>query len=57
VDEYGEEHSLPELVALVDAKRDARNKHATYMAEHYPPGTSDDWLDEEGHSFSGGDFS
>ena len=48
-DEYGREVSLEELKALVEAKKGGRN-HAV----EYP---RDNWLDEEGYSFSGYEFS
>jgi hypothetical protein len=61
-DEYGEVVSLEQFAALVERKRSAPSNHTTYCRasdtlwtrEH---GFRDCWLDEEGHSFSGGDFS
>lgn len=54
-DEYGSDVTLEDFKKLVENKRSAKNNHASYCKIHYP--TSDDWLDEEGNSFSAGDFS
>lgn len=49
-DEYGREISLEDFKANVEAKRNGK-KHSA----HYPG--PDNWIDEEGHSFSGYEFS
>lgn len=49
VDEYGRVVPLDEFEKLVAAKKDGSN-HAI----NYPSGS---WLDQEGHGFSGGEFS
>jgi hypothetical protein len=50
LDEYGREISLEDFKAIVELKRDENRNHA----RDYPDGS---WLDPDGHSFSGHDFS
>jgi len=58
VDEYGDPHTLADLQALVLLKKDAKNNHCDYCHEHHPgPIAEGTWKDEEGNSFSSGDFS
>lgn len=57
VDEYGQRHTFEEFEKLIEGKRDQPNNHAAQVAS----GKINDkygahWLDEEGHSFSEGEF-
>lgn len=67
-DEYGRRHDTEEFIATaesVPAKR--RRQHYDYCAEHHPPGAigyrekavapDGEWLDADGYSFYGGEFS
>ena len=51
-DEYGNKVTLEEFSSFVDMKRKEPRNHAL-MFLHY----GNEWVDEEGHSFSGGEFS
>lgn len=62
-DEYGDDQTAEQMVALVEGKRKAPNNHTIYMNTEYrkinswyrPDGTQY-WLDQYGNSFSLGDF-
>ncbi len=60
-DEYGETVPLNEFQLMVEQKRNAKKCHATYCLEghspYYHPTPEQEWLDQDGHSFSLGDFS
>jgi hypothetical protein len=57
-DEYGEDVTLEQFVALVESKRNEPNNHALYVrARRGRYGDVDDYLDEDGHSFSPREFS
>jgi hypothetical protein len=56
--EYGEQVTLDDFRALVESKRTEELNHTTYCREHHPEYAERDcWLDEEGHSFSAGEWS
>ncbi len=54
--EYGEEESAQEFFSLVESKRDGKN-HAEYINNDYTYMDHGDYVDEEGYSFSPGEFS
>jgi hypothetical protein len=54
-DEYGDEVSLDEFMALVEMKKGEKRNHTIYCRTHHPG--LDNWLDADGHSFSAGEFS
>jgi hypothetical protein len=61
-DEYGCTVPLDDLRALIESKRTAQHNHTTYCRSSNDPwtrlyGNEECWLDEEGNSFSGRDFS
>jgi len=57
-DEYEKEIPEKELIKLVEEKKDSKFNHTIYCKEHYPEHADRDcWVDEEGNSFSEGDFS
>lgn len=53
--EYGDVVTLDEFKELVEAERGAKLNHTHYSDEHHPG--VDVWLDDDGHSFSGGEVS
>ncbi len=55
-DEYGRALTLPEFEELVAAKLGGL-RHYDEMEREYPNSMWGEWLDPEGHSFSGGEFS
>ena len=55
-DEYGDEISVLDFLAIVANHRGCERNH-TIEARKHPGWPQDDWLDPEGHSFSGGEFS
>lgn len=55
-DQYGGVWTLEALKDLVEGKTEGR-RHFDYMRDHYIEQASGHWLDDEGHSFSEGDFS
>lgn len=56
-DEHGKETSLEDFIQLVESKRDEKYNHATYCQTYHPDYASRSWLDDEGNSFSEGEFS
>ncbi len=57
-DEYGDTINVEDFKKMVKAKENAKMNHTTYCEEKHPEHAARDcWLDEEGHSFSGGEFS
>ena len=59
VDEYGDEISATEFFDLVESKRSEKNNQTDYVRKEYSLGygVDDYYLDDEGYSFSKGDFS
>lgn len=55
--EYGEEILLEEFLKLVESKRDSEHNHTEYCRIHHPDHAKQCWLDDEGNSFSEGEFS
>lgn len=55
--EYDEEISLTEFLQLVEDKRDEKNNQTTYCRIEHPDYAKNCWLDDEGNSFSEGEFS
>ncbi|MEK6281897.1 MAG: hypothetical protein AABN95_16205 [Acidobacteriota bacterium] len=55
-DEYGKEITLTQFIALVDMKKGERFNHTTYCNTEHPD-IDYNWLDPEGHSFTGREFS
>lgn len=56
-DEYGEEITLAELKEIVEKKRSEPNNHTTYVEIHHPDHAKNCWLDGQGNSFTGVEFS
>ena len=54
-DEYDEEISFEDFVKLIESKRNEKNNHTLYCRENHPEQKC--WIDENGHSFSEGEFS
>jgi len=57
MDEYGDECSIEDFKALVEKKSNAEHNHTKYCELTHPSLGIRNWLDEEGHSFSEGEFS
>jgi hypothetical protein len=62
MDEYGDKCSHKEFWSRVEGKRGEKNNHTTYCLESNRPGDRTHgmeqcWLDEQGNSFSKGEFS
>ena len=59
VDEYGRSEPLEKFWNFVEAKRKGESNHTTYVRQNHPGEyhTSQCWLDDDGCSFNGGDFS
>lgn len=56
--EYDEEQEAGELFDLIETKRSEKNHQANHMKENnYYSTAENDYSDDEGYSFSGGDFS
>lgn len=56
-DEYGRIIDLETFASMVECKQSASRRHYDFVKEHHPALMDDEWLDEEGHSFSGVEFS
>jgi len=57
-DEYGDEISLEKFKELVEEKKNAKKNHTIYCRKSCPEHAKRDcWLDEDGNSFSSGEFS
>lgn len=57
-DEYDRPVTLEDFRAMVAMKADEPNNHARHCRVHHPDYAEQFcWLDDEGHSFSAGDFS
>lgn len=56
-DEYGKNVSVKEFIKLVEEKKTARSNHYHYCKKEYPESMQDQWLDDEGNSFTSGEFS
>lgn len=56
-DEYGDKISLDSFKEMVERKKDEKFNHTKYCMVEHPDTMKDLWLDEEGHSFSDGEFS
>ena len=56
--EYGDEWAVEEFLAVVyETSREERGRQYRWMVDHYPPERREgDWIDSEGFSFHGGDF-
>lgn len=61
VDEYGSQHEIAEFIARIDATEKEDRRRQYDAVQHYigafPPDTSNYWLDPDGYSFYGGEFS
>lgn len=58
VDEYGENVDLDELEKIVETRCPGDKNHTTYCSKLYPEYANDHcYLDNEGYSFTKGDFS
>lgn len=56
-DEYGKAIRKQEFYALVEKKRTETENHTLYSQKHHPDHARNNcWLDDEGNSFSEGDF-
>jgi len=53
--EYGEEVSLEDFLQLVESKRNGNINHTEYCRINHPEERC--WLDDDGNSFSEGEFS
>jgi len=57
-DEYGEEIDLKKFKELIENKKNEKFNHTIYCQKEHPEhAIRDCWLDEEGNSFSSGEFS
>lgn len=58
-DEYGDEKSFEEMRRVVENRSHPRGllNHFDYCAVHHPEHNRENWKDDEGHSFSPGEFS
>lgn len=57
-DEYGDLITVEDFKKMVEAKRESPYNHTTYCEQHHPEHAARDChLDNEGHSFSKGEFS
>jgi hypothetical protein len=57
-DEYGDEISFNEFIELVEMKKDEKNNQTKHCRVSHPAYAKENcWLDEDGNSFSEGEFS
>lgn len=56
-DEYEEEISFEKFLQLVEAKRNEKNNHTEYCRVNHSSHAIDCWLDDDGNSFTEGEFS
>ena len=54
--EYDETISLKDFKELVEDKKDSKLNHTTECKEYYSSSTHQTWLDNDGNSFSSGEF-
>ena len=57
IDEYGEEISVAEFIQMVEKKKSETLNHTEYCKVAHPSLKPINWLDNEGNSFSEGEFS
>lgn len=56
-DEYGTEVAFEEFVRMVERKKQEKCNHTEYCKVDHPSHAQENWLDNEGNSFSEGEFS
>ena len=54
---YCDEVSFEDFVKLVESKKDEKNNHTEYCKTAHPLQVGMNWIDDEGNSFSEGEFS
>lgn len=56
-DECGDSYTAEQFWEMVDGKRSEARNHTTYCRVRHPDHAKDLWLDDEGNSFTGCEFS